>query len=153
MMMNCFSGMVDQQKAFSLFSSWDHCPRSSSLRISDTPQVGFEPAQNLGSGVIEWSCAVLITTTPWYHCSSNKHYTTAVSNVTTVLDAFWKSTNIQQPKLPSSRVCLILSVRLMRAWVVDYFGRKPNCNKYIRLWMSRKLDSLLYISFSMIFQY
>ena len=52
MMMNCFSGMVDQQKAFSLFSSWDHCPRSS-LRISDTPQVGFEPAQNLGSGVIE----------------------------------------------------------------------------------------------------
>ena len=35
MMMNCFCGMVDRQKAFSLISSWDHCQRSSPLQISD----------------------------------------------------------------------------------------------------------------------
>ena len=36
-------------------------------RISDTPRAGFEPAQNLGSGLVEWSCAVVITTTPRRH--------------------------------------------------------------------------------------
>ena len=64
MMMNCFCGMVDRRKAFSLISSRDHCQRSSPSRISDTPRAGFYPAQNLGSGLIEWSCAVVITTTP-----------------------------------------------------------------------------------------
>ena len=44
MMMNCFCGMVDWRKAFSLISSWDHCQRSSPSRISDSPQAGFEPA-------------------------------------------------------------------------------------------------------------
>ena len=53
MVMNCFSGMVDQQKAFSLISNWDHCQRSSPSQISDTPQAGFEPAQNLSSGLVE----------------------------------------------------------------------------------------------------
>ena len=38
MMMNCFCGMVDRRKAFSLIFSWDHCQRSSPSRISDTPQ-------------------------------------------------------------------------------------------------------------------
>ena len=57
MMMNCFCGMVDRQKTFSLISSRDHCQRSSPSRISDTPQAGFEPAQKL--------------------CSSDNHYTTA----------------------------------------------------------------------------
>ena len=72
MMMNCFCGMVDRRKAFSLISSWDHCQRSSPSRISDMPQAGFEPAQNLSSGLVEWSCTVVITTTPWHH------YTTAL---------------------------------------------------------------------------
>ena len=31
MMMNCFCGMVEQQKAFSLISSQDHCQISSPL--------------------------------------------------------------------------------------------------------------------------
>ena len=53
MMMNYFCGMVDRRKAFSLISSWDHCQRSSPSRISDTPQAGFEPAQNLNSGLVE----------------------------------------------------------------------------------------------------
>ena len=67
MMMNCFCGMVDRRKPFSLISSQDHCQRSSPSRISDTPRAGFEPAQNLSSGLFEWSCAVVITTTPRHH--------------------------------------------------------------------------------------
>ena len=63
-MMNCFCGMVDQRKALSLISSWDHCQRSSPSRIFDMPQAGFESVQNLSSGFVEWSCAVVITTTP-----------------------------------------------------------------------------------------
>ena len=66
-MMNCFCGMVDQWKAFSLISSRDHCQRSSPSRISDMPRAGFEPAQNLSSGLVELSCAVGITITPRRH--------------------------------------------------------------------------------------
>ena len=64
MMMNFFCGMVDRRKAFSLISSRDHCQISSPSQISDTPRAGFEPAQNLNSGLFELSCAVVITTTP-----------------------------------------------------------------------------------------
>ena len=69
-MMNCFCSIVDRRKAFSLISSRGHCQRSSPSRISDMPQAGFQPAQNLSSGLVEWSCAVVITTTP------RRHYTT-----------------------------------------------------------------------------
>ena len=62
MMMNCFCGMVDRWKAFSLISSQDYCQRSSPSWISNKPQAGFEPAQHLSSGLVEWSCAVVITT-------------------------------------------------------------------------------------------
>ena len=57
-------GMVDQRKTFRFISRWDHCQRSSASPISDTPRAGFEPAQNLSSSFVEWSCAVVITTTP-----------------------------------------------------------------------------------------
>ena len=67
MMMNCFCGMVGRWKAFSLISSRDHYQRSSPSRISDTPRAGFEPPQNLSSGLVEWSCAVVITTTSRRH--------------------------------------------------------------------------------------
>ena len=67
MMMNCFCGMIDRRKAFSLISSRDHCQRSLPSRISDTPRAGFEPAQNLSSGFVEWNCAVVITTTLRLH--------------------------------------------------------------------------------------
>ena len=43
MMMNCFCGMANRQKTFSLISNQDHCQRSSPLRISNMPQAGFEP--------------------------------------------------------------------------------------------------------------
>ena len=68
MMLNYFCAMVDWQKAFSLISSRDHCQRSSPLRISDSPQARFEPAQNLSLSLVEWSCTIVITTKPWHHC-------------------------------------------------------------------------------------
>ena len=52
-MTNSFCGMTDRKKAFSLISSREHCQRSTPSPISDTPQAGFEPAQNLCSGFIE----------------------------------------------------------------------------------------------------
>ena len=58
--LNCFCGMVNRRKVFNLTSSRDHCQRSSPTRISDTPRAGFEPAENLSSGLVEWSCAVVI---------------------------------------------------------------------------------------------
>ena len=45
----------------------DHCKRYSPSRISDTPRVGFEYAQNLRSRFDEWSCPVVTTTTPRRH--------------------------------------------------------------------------------------
>ena len=65
--MNYFCGIGDRRKAFSLISSRDHCQRPSPSRTSDTPRAGFEFAQNLSSGLAEWSCAVVITTTPRHH--------------------------------------------------------------------------------------
>ena len=63
-MMNCFCGMFDRRKAFSIISSRDHCQRSSPSRISNKLWAGFEPVQNLSPAFVEWSCAVVITTTP-----------------------------------------------------------------------------------------
>ena len=53
MMMNCFCGMVDRRKAFSLISSRDHCQRSSPSQIPDMLQAGFETVQSLSSGFVE----------------------------------------------------------------------------------------------------
>ena len=53
MMMNCFRGMADRRKAFSLISSRDHCQKCSPSRISDTPRAGFVFVQNLNSESVE----------------------------------------------------------------------------------------------------
>ena len=42
MMMNCFCGMVDQRKAFSLISSQDHCQRSSPSESPTRREQGFK---------------------------------------------------------------------------------------------------------------
>ena len=34
----------------------------------------FEPAQNLSSDFVEWSCAAVITSTPWCHTTPRHHY-------------------------------------------------------------------------------
>ena len=65
--MNCFCGMVDRRKAFSLNTSMDHCQRSSPSRVSDTPRGRFEPAQTQCLSFVEWSCARAITNTPRHH--------------------------------------------------------------------------------------
>ena len=62
-MVNCFCDIVDRRKTFSLISSQDHCQRSSPSRIPDMQRAGFEPAQNLSSGLVELSCAVVIMAT------------------------------------------------------------------------------------------
>ena len=60
--------MLDSQKMLiSLISSRHHCQSLSPLQTSDGPGAGFEPLQNLSPGFAEWSCAVVITATPWYH--------------------------------------------------------------------------------------
>ena len=57
--MNCFCGMVDRGKAFSLISSLDHC-QILTIANSDMLQAGFDPVQNRSSGLLEWSCAVAL---------------------------------------------------------------------------------------------
>ena len=98
MMMNCFCGMVDRRKAFSLISSRDHCQRSSPLPISDTPQAGFQPVQNLSSDLVEWSCAVVLTTTPQHHWSGGQ-----TEPPLSLFKVYWKwkSANISFYKLTS----------------------------------------------------
>ena len=41
-LMNCFCGMVDRRKSFSLISGRVHCERSSPSRISDTSPAGLD---------------------------------------------------------------------------------------------------------------
>ena len=66
MMLNCFCGMIDRRKEFSLISSQDRRQRFSPFRISNTPRAGLEPAQNLSS------------TLCWMElCNIDNHYTTA----------------------------------------------------------------------------
>ena len=67
MMINSVCGMADRRKGFSLISSRDHCQRFSPSRISDTPWEGFNLAPNLRSSLVEWSCTVVLPTTPRRH--------------------------------------------------------------------------------------
>ena len=67
MMMICFCRIVDRRKALSFIFSQDHCQRYSLSQISDTPKAVFEPAHNLSSDFIEWSCAIVITNAPRQH--------------------------------------------------------------------------------------
>ena len=68
-MMNCFCGIVDWQKVFSLISSQDHCQRYSPSLFSYTLRAGFEPAQNLEFRL----CLIKL-------CSSDNHYTSVPQN-------------------------------------------------------------------------
>ena len=86
LLMNCFCGMVNQQKLFSLISSHGHCQRSSPSWISDMPQAGFESVQNMSLGLVEWSRALVITTAPCHHPFSTHFYATLLSG------CFWNFT-------------------------------------------------------------
>ena len=53
MMMNCFCGLVDRQKAFSFISSQDFFQGFLPSPISETSQAGFGPVLNQSSGFVE----------------------------------------------------------------------------------------------------
>ena len=68
MMMNCFCGMVDRPKAFGLIYSQDHSLPEVLTIVNPRHAVSrIEPVQNLNSGFVEWSCAIVIITTPRRH--------------------------------------------------------------------------------------
>ena len=93
MMMNCFCGMVHQRKEFRLFLSWDHCQKSSPSRTSNISQAGFEPVQNLSSGFIEWSCTMVIITTPQNHTNLKRLWSqtslSSLSSLCRCIQIFW----------------------------------------------------------------
>ena len=69
MMMNCFFGMADRQKASNIISSGGYCQRflpsqTSGSQTSGTRRVEFEPARSLR--FFKRSCTVVITTTPLF---------------------------------------------------------------------------------------
>ena len=71
MIINCFCGITDRRKEFSLIPSRDHCQGSSPSRISDTPPTGFECVQKLISDLVEWGYAAVIATIPQRHYFGN----------------------------------------------------------------------------------
>ena len=78
MMINQFCGMVDRKKTLSFISSWDYCQRFSPSQISHTPGAWFEPAQNLSSYFVEWSCTVVIASLWNKNCSGNGNVETLI---------------------------------------------------------------------------
>ena len=62
MMMNCTVAWWTNKKRLALFPTG-----TIAIRISDTPWAEFEPARNVSSGLVEWNCAVAITSTPRRH--------------------------------------------------------------------------------------
>ena len=113
--------MVDRRKAFSLMFSRDHCQRSTPSRISDTPRAGFEPAQNLSSGFVEWSDTHYTTPPPvenWsnfsWSCecfisheikSSHKHKSKKSENVSVYVLLLTLSKSLLQVSLACASDC------------------------------------------------
>ena len=87
MMMNCFCGIVDQRKRFSLIFDWGHCQRPSSLWMSDILQAGFNLCRT-SPALVELSCAVVITTTSQLHCDDEPSCNGAACNISSVI---WQS--------------------------------------------------------------
>ena len=100
-MMNCFCSIVDQWKMSSLISSRDYYQRSSLLQISDMLRAGFEPAQNLSSGFVEWSRSVVISTTRWCQwvlCSGSKRKAILGKKIwNNTLKQIWRTYNNLKP--------------------------------------------------------
>lgn len=64
------------------------------IQIPNTPQPGFEPLQNLvSSGFIEWSCAVVIITTPQNHTNLKRLWSqtslSSLSSLCRCIQIFW----------------------------------------------------------------
>ena len=74
LMMICFCGWLTNKRSLILFAART-IVRDPHYQEYDISWPGFELVQNLNSGFDEWSCAVVITTTPQHHkmyvCRSN----------------------------------------------------------------------------------
>ena len=113
MMINCFCGMVHRRKEFSLISRWDQCQRSSPSRISDTPRARSKPMQNLSSGLVDWSCAVVVTTTPprdnrWYYVRDSIRSQILVNTGGVNLWAFSHSMQLSNPL--EHKACFLIDI-------------------------------------------
>ena len=62
--------LTDERGLLALFPAGP-LPEILIITISETPLAGFELAQNLSSGLNEWSCAVVINTTSRRHIEIN----------------------------------------------------------------------------------
>ena len=58
-MKNCLCRMAGRWNALSIVSGRD-CFQSISSSYTSTPREGFKPAQNLSSGFVEWSSAIVL---------------------------------------------------------------------------------------------
>ena len=107
-----FCRMVERRKASSLISSRDHCQRFLPSQISNTSRARFEPGQNLGSGFVEWSCAVAITTTPRRQNNSKK------KTLTTPLTSYsWINSNFTS----FTRFAKFILVDVDHLWQISLF--------------------------------
>ena len=95
MMMNCFWVMVDRRKAISLISSQHNCQRFSASLIFHTPQLEYEPVQNLGPEFVEWSSILLITSTQECHKWENRQECN-MKRMQHEKSATWKKYNIKK---------------------------------------------------------
>ena len=66
-MMNYFCGMVDWRKTLALFPAKTVVSGSHNCKSFEMSRTGFEPAQDLGSHFVKWSCTVVTATTPGRH--------------------------------------------------------------------------------------
>ena len=122
MMMNYFCCMVDQRKAFSLNSSRGHCQRSSPSQISNTMWAGFEPVQSMNSSFVEWSCTVVMTTTPHYaHIIKEKQKSSLLKLSFLVAKKTSQNLNISCT-FYVSMMKLCLSSNLKIIWTKNNFG-------------------------------
>ena len=96
-----FCRMVYWWKELSLISRRDHCQRFSPSQISDMSQARFELVQDLSPNFVEWSCAVVLTTTPWSLRSlttSRKHLMTWNLLVNQLFNTYWLTQLFDQQK-------------------------------------------------------
>ena len=148
MMMNCFHGMVNRRKEFSLHSSRDHCQRSSLSRISNTPPEGFEPVENLSSGLVEWSHTAVITCICQFKMSitlSSRHSSKTQVGIPWILTLFYQlycsklfsdiftniniySSSFPKPSIIESVMLIILSLTTAVMFHCNF------CSELLRLW-------------------
>ena len=82
MINEAFVVWLTNERRLALFSAWTIAARDFHNRESPTRRAGFELVQNLSSGFVEWSCAVVIPTSRHYYYHNCHYYRVALSYVT-----------------------------------------------------------------------